>query len=148
MEKKSGRWMFAAAIGFALVFLICAGTRAGAYCPSNGGSHLFEYILDAQYTQIPTDTMSATIEIYIANPTACVSGEPCPEYDDSPEYINAWIDWNGNDVFEESERVLDVALTGYLGINYYGTMSDKHHCHHSKRCCGYDLDEGEPGVGS
>jgi hypothetical protein len=123
MEKRFGGRMFAAAIGFVLVFCVSGNASAAEYCVSNGGSHQFEYILDTLYTQIPTDTMSATIQIYIANPTNCVSGEPCPAYDDSPEYINAWIDWNGNGIFEESERVLDVALTGYLGINYYGTMS-------------------------
>ncbi|MBU1418584.1 MAG: PKD domain-containing protein [Proteobacteria bacterium] len=98
-------------------------SSAPGYCPSSGGSHAYEYIEDAYYTQMTDDTISITVEIYIANPDACVSGEPCPQYDNSPEYINAWIDWNGDGVFAESERVLDVALTGYLGINYYGTMS-------------------------
>jgi hypothetical protein len=67
--------------------------------------------------------MTITVFVYIANPTGCVSGEPCPEYDYSPEYVNAWIDWDGDQVFEPDERVLDAALTGYLGINYQGTMS-------------------------
>ncbi|MBU4264312.1 MAG: PKD domain-containing protein [Proteobacteria bacterium] len=84
---------------------------------------MYEYIEDAYYTQMTDDTISITVEIYIANPDACVSGEACPQYDNSPEYVNAWIDWDGDGVFEESERVLDVDLTGYLGINYYGTMS-------------------------
>jgi hypothetical protein len=102
--------------------LLSTSTAPG-YCASTGGSHEYEYILDAQYTQMTEDTISITVEIYIANPTACESGEPCPEYDNSPEFINAWIDWNGDKVFEDSERVLDVDLTGYLGINYSGTMS-------------------------
>lgn len=103
-------------------FLLSVSSAPG-YCESTGGSHDYEYILDAEYTQLTEDTISITVEIYIANPTNCEAGDPCPEYDNSPEFINAWIDWNGDQVFEESERVLDVDLTGYLGINYYGTMS-------------------------
>ncbi|MDW7772330.1 MAG: GEVED domain-containing protein [Desulfobulbaceae bacterium] len=98
-------------------------SSAPGYCSSAGGSHDYEYIEEVSYTQMTDDTISITVEIYIANPDNCVSGEECPQYDNSPEYVNAWIDWNGDQVFEESERVLDVALTGYLGINYYGTMS-------------------------
>ncbi|MBW2663014.1 MAG: hypothetical protein JRD93_13715 [Deltaproteobacteria bacterium] len=103
--------------------LSLSDSSAPGYCSSSGGSHLYEYIEDAYYTQMTDDTISITVEIYIANPDNCVSGEECPQYDDSPEYVNAWIDWNGDQTFEESERVLDVDLTGYLGINYYGTMS-------------------------
>ncbi|WP_300465295.1 GEVED domain-containing protein [Desulfobacula sp.] len=98
-------------------------SSAPGYCASNGGSHLYEYIEDVQYTRLTEDTISITVEIYIANPDACESGEECPQYDDSPEHVNGWIDWNGDQVFEESERVLNIDLTGYLGINYSGTMS-------------------------
>lgn len=100
-----------------------ASSSAPGYCPSIGGSHLYEYIKEVIWTKKPGGTMAITVIIWIDNPTGCVSGEPCPEYDASPEYINAWIDWNGNRVFEGGERVLDAALTGYLGINYYGDMS-------------------------
>ncbi|MFA5973838.1 MAG: rhodanese-like domain-containing protein [Lentimicrobiaceae bacterium] len=93
------------------------------YCPSYGGSHTYEYIQSATYSLLSEGILSITVIVGIANPTGCVYGEPCPEYDDSPEYINAWIDWNGNQVFEENERALNAALTGYLGINYYGSMS-------------------------
>jgi hypothetical protein len=104
-------------------FQMLSVSSAPGYCESQGGSHAYEYIMDAYYTRMTEDTISITVEIYIANPAGCVSGQPCPSYDGSPEYINAWIDWNGDQVFDSSERVLDVALTGYLGINYYGTMS-------------------------
>lgn len=103
--------------------LVMSTSSAPGYCDSVGGSHIYEYILDVDYTQMTEDTMAITVEIYIANPTGCTSGDPCPEYDESPEYINGWIDWDGDQVFDSDERVLDVALTGYLGINYYGTMS-------------------------
>lgn len=96
---------------------------APGYCESNGGSHDYEYIQDVQYTRLTEDTLSITVEIYIANPNNCQSGDPCPEYDESPEFVNGWIDWDGDNVFDESERVLDIDLTGYLGINYHGTMS-------------------------
>ena len=98
-------------------------SSAPGYCDSIGGSHDWEYILDAEYTQMTEDTISIGVEIFITNPTNCEFGDPCPQYDDSPEYINGWIDYNGDQVFQESERVLDADLTGYLGINYYGTMS-------------------------
>ncbi len=93
------------------------------YCPSFGGSHDYEYLLSATAQPLAGGMVSITVLIFIANPTGCVSGLPCPEYDASPEYVNAWIDWNGDDVFQPTEQVLDVALSGYLGINYYGSMS-------------------------
>ncbi|MEA3357321.1 MAG: GEVED domain-containing protein, partial [Patescibacteria group bacterium] len=96
---------------------------APGYCPSNGGSHSYESIQGVSYAQKPGETLTITVNIWIANPDGCVAGEPCPVYDVSPEYINAWIDWDGDGVFESDERVLDKDLTGYLGINYHGTMS-------------------------
>jgi hypothetical protein len=96
---------------------------APGYCPSSGGSHLYESIQSVSYAQKPGETLTITVNIWIANPDGCVAGEPCPAYDASPEYVNAWIDWDGDKVFESNERVLDKDLTGYLGINYLGTMS-------------------------
>ena len=98
-------------------------SSAPGYCPSHGGSHLYEYIQDVSYTQNPGGTLTITVDIYIANPTGCTYGQPCPEYDSSPEYVNAWIDWDGDKVFEPEERVMDEALTGYKDINYHGTMT-------------------------
>jgi len=103
---------------------ITKASSAPGYCPSYGGSHEYEYISSVTYTQNPSGTMTITVNIYIANPTGCTYGEPCPEYDDSPEYVNVWIDWNGDkDFYDSGEKVMDVALTGYLGINYHGTMT-------------------------
>lgn len=93
------------------------------YCVSIGGSTKYEYIQNISTSILSEGVMSITVEIYIANPEGCVYGESCPSYDDSPEFINAWIDWNGNDMFEPDERVLNAALTGYSGMNYKGTMS-------------------------
>ena len=104
-------------------FPVLHSSSAPGYCESHGGSHAYEYILDAYYTRLTEDTLSITVEIFIENPNNCQAGDPCPEYDTSPEFINGWIDWNGDQAFDSSERVLDVDLTGYLGINYYGTMS-------------------------
>ncbi|MCK4414952.1 MAG: T9SS type A sorting domain-containing protein [Candidatus Eisenbacteria sp.] len=95
---------------------------APGYCPSIGGSHLYESIQSVQIERME-DVLRITVNIYIANPTGCTAGSSCPEYDNSPEYINAWIDWDGDNVWEAGEKVLDVALTGYLGINYHGTMT-------------------------
>lgn len=98
-------------------------SSAPGYCPSYGGSHLYEYISEVKYERKPGGTLSITVDIYIANPTGCTAGQPCPEYDNSPEYINVWVDWNGDKVFDSGEKVIDIALTGYLGINYRGTMT-------------------------
>ena len=98
-------------------------SSAPGYCTSHGGSHAYEYIQDVSYTQNPSGTLTITVDIYIVNPTGCTYGNPCPEYDSSPEYINAWIDWDGDKVFEPEERVMDEALTGYININYHGTMT-------------------------
>ena len=97
---------------------------ATGYCPSYGGSHNYEYISNVDQKQNPDKTMAITVNIYIANPSGCTSGNLCPEYDGSPEYVNVWIDWNGDKDFDDpGEKVMDIALTGYLGINYMGTMT-------------------------
>jgi len=98
-------------------------SSAPGYCTSHGGSHAYEYIQDVTYTQNLGGTLTITVDIYIVNPTGCTYGNPCPEYDSSPEYVNAWIDWDGDGVFESGEKVMDEALTGYKNINYHGTMT-------------------------
>jgi hypothetical protein len=96
--------------------------RTPGYCDSYGGSTWYESISDVTWT-IDDNNISFVVEIFIANPTGCSSGNPCPEYDDSPEYVNGWIDWNGNHTWEPSEQVINMALTGYLNINYSGIMT-------------------------
>ena len=70
--------------------------------------------------------MTITVNVYIANPSGCTYGEPCPSYDSSPEYVHVWVDWNGDKVFGDDEQVINDALTGYLNINYRGTMVSSH----------------------
>ncbi len=96
---------------------------APGYCSSVGGSINFESISSVTLTPNPDGTMKLVVQVYIANPTGCTAGEPCPEYDTSPEYVNVWIDWDGDKNWDTSEKVMDKALTGYMAINYYGTMT-------------------------
>ena len=96
---------------------------APGYCDSWGGSTSFESIRSVTLTPNPDGTYRLVVQVFIANPTGCTVGEPCPEYDTSPEYVNVWIDWNGDGFWDESERVMDTALTGYFNINYWGTMT-------------------------
>lgn len=98
-------------------------SSAPGYPPSNGGSLLYESIQHVTYSFGSDGRMQLTVDIFIANPTGCTVGVPCPEYDDSPEYVNAWVDWDGDKSFEPGEKVLDQAGTGYANINYSGTMS-------------------------
>lgn len=95
------------------------------YCNSIGGSTLYESISSASISVNPGGgTMTITVQLYIANPTGCTSGNPCPEYDNSPEFVNAWIDWDeDDDWYDANERVMNEAATGYLNINYQGTMT-------------------------
>ncbi len=98
-------------------------SSASGYCSSFGGSTSYESISSVTYTQNPSGTMTITVDVYIANPTGCTYGNSCPEYDESPEYVNVWVDWNGNNQFESNEKVIDDALTGYSNLNYHGTMT-------------------------
>lgn len=100
-----------------------ANSSAPGYCSSSGGSTAYEAITNASFAQNPNGTWKLEVQVFIANPNGCTSGEPCESYDPSPENVNAWIDWNGDKVWEPSEQVMDAALTGYLGINYQGTMT-------------------------
>lgn len=100
-----------------------ANSSTPGYCSSSGGSAAYEALTDASFTQNPNGAWKLEVQVYIANPQGCTSGEPCESYDPSPENVNAWIDWNGDKVWDPSERVMDEALTGYFGINYQGTMT-------------------------
>ena len=96
---------------------------APGYCSSSGGSTQFENITNAILTPNGDGTMKLQVNVFIANPDGCVAGQECPSYDPSPEHVNAWIDWNGDKQWADAERVMDKDLTGYLGINYAGTMT-------------------------
>ena len=97
---------------------------ATGYCASDGGSIEYESISHVTLTPLPNSaTYKLEVQVFIANPTGCGAGQPCPEYDDSPEYVNVWIDWNGDKTWDNSEKVMDLALTGYSNINYSGTMT-------------------------
>ena len=98
-------------------------SAAPGYCPSGGGSTDFESITGVTLTRKPGNILRVKVDVFIANPTGCSAGNPCPEYDSSPEFVNVWIDWSGNGAWEPSEQVLDQAGTGYLNINYQGTMT-------------------------
>ena len=93
------------------------------YCSSVGGSTSYESISEVKVNRVGANVVQIVVDVYIANPTGCTSGNPCPEYDQSPEYVNVWIDWDGDKVFESNEKVLDEAMSGYLNINYNGTMT-------------------------
>ncbi len=94
------------------------------HCAASGGQTSYEYIDDVLMFPIPsTDLMVVLVSVFIVNPGACTAGNPCPEYDNSPEYVNGWIDWNDDGVFSPAEMIMDQAGTGYANINYTGTMS-------------------------
>jgi hypothetical protein len=100
-----------------------AASAAPGYCPSSGGSTQFERIGSAALISNGDGTMRLQVNVIIANPEGCVPGQECPSYDPSPEHVNAWVDWNGDKTWDPSEHVMDKDLTGYLGINFAGTMT-------------------------
>lgn len=98
---------------------------APGYCASYGGSTSYERITNVDVVETAGNRLDITVNVFIANPTNCVSGEPCSAYDSSPEYVNVWIDWDGDKLWEPFELVLNQALTGYKSISYAGTMVAK-----------------------
>jgi len=92
------------------------------YCPSTGGSTLYERITSVTFTPTTGDQALIVVTVFIANPTGCTAGNPCPEYDQSPEHVNVWIDWNGDGVWGPTEQVVNVDASGYLNINYSGNL--------------------------
>jgi hypothetical protein len=94
----------------------------GSYCFSAGGSTLYESISSVTTLKDKSQLIIA-VDVYIANPTGCSAGYPCPEYDTSPEYVHVWIDFDGDGVYESQEKVMDEAGTGYLNLNYHGYMT-------------------------
>ena len=98
---------------------------APGYCESVGGSTTFEKISSVNVIEKQGNRLDITVTVFILNPTNCVSGEPCGVYDVSPEYVNVWIDWDGDYQWEAHELVLNEALTGYQSIGYDGTMIAK-----------------------
>ncbi len=146
MSKQRKRRIFTALVTFSMVVLSFVGyveaksnarplptepplitpmSIAPGYCTSNGGSTDFESLSSVTLTPKPSGIYDLEVQVFIANPGGCVPGQPCPAYDDSPEYVNVWIDWNGDNTWDNSERVMDKALTGYSSINYGGTMTAK-----------------------
>lgn len=100
-----------------------AALAAPGYCSSTGGSTAYESITNVSLTRLPGNALRVQVDVYIANPQGCTAGNPCPSYDPSPENVNVWIDWNGDHVWDASEKVMDQAGSGYLNINYQGTMT-------------------------
>ena len=97
---------------------------ASGYCPQTGGSTNYESVSSASLENLSDGkTMRLVVHIYIANPMGCTAGNPCPSYDSSPEYVNAWIDFNGDQTFSSDEKVMSASLSGYANINYSGTMT-------------------------
>ncbi len=96
---------------------------APGYCSSSGGSTSYEKITDVIFDANLDGTVTITVQVYILNPANCQPGQPCGSYDSSPEYVNLWVDWNGDKVWGTNEKVMDEALTGYGSINYRGTMT-------------------------
>ncbi len=71
------------------------------YCPSNGGDITHERIENITY-HLDGDFVYFVVEIFI----------PCPPdaFYIYPEYINGWIDWNGDERWDAAERVIDISL--------------------------------------
>ena len=103
--------------------LLAVTAAAPSYCESIGGSTSYEAISSVLVTENSSGSYMLEIDVYISNPSGCVAGKPCPSYDPNPEQVNVWIDFNGDKQWDVSEKVHDVALTGYGGINFYGTMT-------------------------
>ena len=97
--------------------------RAPAYCPSSGGSTAYEDLTYIKLRHLPFEPYRLLVPVHISNPAGCTAGTPCPSYDNSPEYVNAWMDWNHDDAWSAAESVMDLALTGYLAISYHGNMN-------------------------
>ncbi|MCI5194023.1 MAG: hypothetical protein D3915_13020, partial [Candidatus Electrothrix sp. AU1_5] len=100
-----------------------AAATVPGYCSSSGGSTGYESISSVDVTPTGSGNFKVTVKITIANPNGCTAGNPCPEYDDSPEYVNIWVDFDGDKQWSASERIHDVALTGYSSISYFGSMT-------------------------
>ena len=101
-------------------------TLAPGYPSSSGGSHMYEYISSATIDTVnPADPsiLRLSVSVFIVNPGGCTTGNYCATYDNSPEYVNAWIDWNGNKQWESNEQVMAKAGTGYTAIAYSGNMN-------------------------
>jgi len=96
---------------------------APGYCPSFGGSVYWESINDVVVVENSDGTLTIKVDVWIANPSGCVSGEPCPAYETNPEYVNAWIDFDGNGSWDPNERVMDAVLNDYTRVvNFRGVM--------------------------
>ncbi|MCB1121555.1 MAG: hypothetical protein KJT03_08405, partial [Verrucomicrobiae bacterium] len=98
------------------------GQIAPGYPPTSGGSHQYEYIATASVEKINDTTAYFEVIIFLVNPTGCTTGSECKEYDESPQFVNVWADWNGDKVFEENEQIMAEAGTGYGAIGYSGNM--------------------------
>ncbi len=89
---------------------------------SSGGSHSYEYISSVDIENLSPVSLRLNINIFLVNPDGCTTANPCATYDSSPEYVNVWIDWNGDKAWDSSEQVIAAVGTGYQTISYSGDM--------------------------
>ena len=96
------------------------GVNAPGYCPSGGGIIYWEKIQDVLY-HFDDDWLLLTIRWRTLNPHRC-GPDSYPDYDGSPEYLNAWIDWDGDHRWDPSEQVADEEFTNYARKAYRGNL--------------------------
>ncbi len=80
-----------------------------------------EYIKSISVNRISSSKFRVHVTVWIDNPTHCVAGQSCDWYDDWPENLHLWIDWNANQSFSSSELVINKELSG-SAINASNTM--------------------------
>lgn len=103
---------------FILFFLTIFGANA-QYCASTASNGEFEFINNVEVGSINSETTSNLYSDYTAShSTDMYIGESYPivitnEKHDVVDQIACWIDWNQNEIFEESEKV---ALS-YTGVS-------------------------------
>lgn len=95
-------------------------TRAPGYCGVLDGVTQYEQLIDVQFKP-KEGVLTLSLSIRLANPQACTDKQPCLAYD-APEYVHAWIDWNGDQQWAATEQVVNTAFSA-AAIDYHGMMT-------------------------
>lgn len=88
-------------------------TAAPGYCAPGSGDTSWERITSVSYNRTAADKVVLTVKIWVLNPGNCTAGKGCEYYDNYPEKLNLWVDWDGDKKWETTEKAINKDVSGW-----------------------------------
>jgi uncharacterized repeat protein (TIGR01451 family) len=110
---------------FLILFLSSVSFSVNAapdgYCQETiSDFHVATWVTNVDYDLLPNaedpEAIKITVDVFFTTDGFGLAGFPCqpdPECNEDFRYVNAWIDWDGDQIFDPEEQVLDEELFWY-----------------------------------